>query len=274
MNSGDRNIPSECASAAGSGLQHVSVAPFLLNIPEEVLARLAHRVDLAALLRLYGTCTTLQSWLTEARALAKKSWLSWLPELTFGAVTLSDQGQTATMIASGANWVVGRSLPTTGRSSWRVRINQCHQSQGGVLVGVCHEASCLYGPWKGHAWALDGANGKLIRRGLKADPNTAKSIQFDNKARPPTDFPDGDQKNALVGAHGMSNLWGKANGATITVTFDASAGTLFFQFNGDEEMGVVAGFPSGTAMRPWVFLNYVADSVSVCFLDHDAPKIQ
>ena len=35
-------------------------------------------------------------------------------------------------------------------------------------------------------------------------------------------------------------------------------------------MAVVAGFPSGTAIRPWVFLNYVSDSVSVCFLDHDA----
>jgi hypothetical protein len=57
----------------------------------------------------------------------------------------------------------------------------------------------------------------------------------------------------------------RAQGATITVLYDASAtsSTLAFKVKDGAVTDAISGYPTGAAMRPWVSLLYATDQVTV-----------
>lgn len=110
-----------------------------------------------SLLRLAQSCKDLRAKLVSllSEVVAKRR-LFWEQESTRLHV-LSDNGQALSMDHTAhdgdASWATGSLLPTTGTSSWRMRV--CSEGFGGIYVGVCDAAArvsfglCLYNGYVG-----------------------------------------------------------------------------------------------------------------------------
>jgi hypothetical protein len=226
----------ERASATAAAASVSSRCFPLLELPEEIfrhMTTLLFEAKLPATLRLRQVCLELRARLEEVRQAAERRRLCWLQEFTLGEIALSNGGRTATKSGPGRPMTMSRDLPTSGISSWWVRVDR--SLLGLVEIGVCDAQ-------RRHAWGLYLYSGMLGRL----------AIEGSFSARPPG-YPDGHAKRVMVDADGEdTDLENKAEGAVITVIYNASAGALAYRVNGGVELAALSGFPSGAAMRPWV----------------------
>ena len=123
----------------------------------------------------------------------------------------------------------GPVLPTTGRSTWGVRID--HASQGGMLIGVCDEMELC-------GWGMSPYSGKIHHAETCAIPEG---------------YPDG--RHALVVGNGFEfPAVRPAIGAVIECIFHHDEGALWYRINDGPRCFALDGFPPGAALRPWVRL--------------------
>ena len=254
----------------------------LLGLPEELLHLVADALlhkHLPSALRLNQACTALRGRLAAVRAAAEARRLRWVPELMdTDRLAISDEGRKLT-VAGGrhhGSWAAGPLLPTAGRVSFSVRIEESgrdwseYQNAGAdMYIGVCNEANDC-------AWGLHPYNGKLGRRSRDAGGMVPTA--------PPANYPDGHHTQVMVNEAGRpAHLRGRANGAVIEVVVDHSDGSLAFGVNGapprrvpdqwsqwqvddseeDEPTKVPFKFPQGAQLRPWVAAAYPDEQL--CF---------
>jgi hypothetical protein len=150
-------------------------------------------------------------------------------------------------------WAAGRLLPATegpSLTSWLVRIDRSEGNRGFICVGVCEPTACC-------AWGLSLCSGVLERNGRDL------SGRFSG-APPPPFWPDGEGTQVLHDAQGKpTSLEGRAVGSVVKVILDREAGVLAFSVNGGAPLTALAGFPSGTALRPWALLGHAGDKVTI-----------
>ena len=191
---------------------------------------------------------------TARRALFSRSLstMRWVEDLT-RSHTISGDGLTLSKIGGNLQnaWATGELLPSTGVSSWGVRITKSRMNLGYLRVGVCDSsATCAY--------ALMLADGRLNRLSrTEADPGNYCS------AEAPTGHPSlpwgatvlHDSGHQPVKAHAVVGL-------ELDMSFDADTGVLKFKvYSGSDRdaptmaTGVLEGFAAGTALRPYAFLD-------------------
>ena len=206
--------------------------------------------------------------------------LRWLPNFTF-FLDISRHSRTITR-SSGLYgrrcarplkafkeqpWAACRLLPTSGKSSWTVRIDH-----GPVIIGVCDAANTC-------GWGLNAEFRRLDRAnrdhtGIVADPSSPSGKP------PPYGFPDG-HRHPLVDPEGnrLSFASPIVEGSIIECIFDADAGSLAFRITGPggdthrdraedrmmsgPEYKVVDGFPRGQPLRPWARALNGGDRVTI-----------
>ena len=163
------------------------------------------------------------------------------------AVTTRDGSR----VAGRDSWAACDLLPTTGRSTWEVKINHTFSNRGMVMIGVCEETSH-------QAWALYAFTGTLRRCRLQCDAVRCGGAPWEG-------WPDFDHTPLLVDdASGLySDLDGSANGAVVECTWDADDGCLSFRVNGGATLVAIDCFKRGTALRPWVRLNFAEDRITI-----------
>ena len=142
------------SSAARARLFH------LLALPDDLLLKVALHalaMEVPAALRLLQTCKALQARLGVVPAEAKALKLCWVEE---GMVhhTISEDGLTLTQQEHGSTmpWASAPLLPTVGRSTWAVRVEQTRGNLGILRIGVCDAAGR-------NAWTLFLFDGLLHR---------------------------------------------------------------------------------------------------------------
>jgi hypothetical protein len=150
-------------------------------------------------------------------------------------------------------WAYGSLLPSTGRATWRVRIDRCAANEGVMCIGVCDEAGS-------HAYGISPYSCRLssLSRGARGtiEANTC----------PPDEHANCTFIKALT-ADG-SSLKGRANGALIELKVDADAGSVSFRVKSSrgtytEPVEAISGLPAGVRLRPWARLFDVPDRVTI-----------
>ena len=153
----------------------VETPSWLLELPGELTVEIARQLlalDLPTALRLCQSCRQLHERLVSVRADAEARRLRWLPELA-GRHVVKHDGRSLTGVDLGlvCSFAAGGLLPTTGTSSWTLRVNVPYESdtltlqyerqrnQGFMDLGVCN-AECE------NAWGFNLHTGR-IRRILK-----------------------------------------------------------------------------------------------------------
>ena len=226
----------------------------LLGLPEELLHLVADALlhkHLPSALRLRQASTALRGRLAAVRAAAEARRLRWVPELTDTDLNaISDEGRRLTMMGYDniLSWAAGPLLPTAGRVSFSVRIEESNENRGGLVIGVCNEAGTC-------AWGLRPYDGKLFRHSRTADGQLID-------APPPEGWSCGGVTQVMVDEAGQpANLNGRATGAVIEVIVDHSEGSLAFRVNG-KLSPALRGFPKGAPLRPWARLaGFLGDKV-------------
>ena len=131
----------------------------LLGLPEDLelyVARLTLADHLPAALRLSQTCTALRSRLAVLLPDAAARRLRWVPSLS-GGMTVRDRSLVARPARDDIAWAAGELLPTTGTSTWTMKVdNSGWHSACGVRIGVS-DADAR------HAWGLRLYSGTLYR---------------------------------------------------------------------------------------------------------------
>ena len=254
-------------------------------------------LDLPSVLRLSQACTALRGQLAAARAAAEARRLRWVEELTvMNAYNVSNEGRTLTMknVMATMALAVGPLLPTTGRFSFSVRIEQAHKSHGFMAIGVGGLSIGVCGRERGYVsmeacscgWALFLYDGTLMRDPRSPDGEMDEGPPGDrNTPPPPEGWPDGHNTQVLFDEAGQpASLKGRATGAVIKVIVDHSDGSLSFGVNaapprrvpegwptgydpddpppGEPPAKVPFKFPQGAQLRPWATQSYPHDRVS------------
>ena len=209
----------------------------LLSLPEEVLlivARHTLAVHLPAAVRFATqTCQGLRAGLRAAVEEASARRLRWQAAHTLRHDISADGRQLTKTHANGHDCAhaAGPLLPTTGRSAWRIRVDECCDDNGDELnnlfIGVC-DASCR------SEWGLDLHTGCIVH--LKRNHKGQIVELGDNRA------------SQSLGE--SVRLRGRATGAVIEVSVDHDLGTIRFRVN-DEP-----------ATEPATISSAVADVVS------------
>lgn len=239
-------------------------------------------VDLPSLLRLCQACTTLRNRLAGVRATAEARRMRWTEELSDTPFNLNINNERRTLTKVGQDrfvWGVGPLLPTEGRFSFSIRIEDYEDDEdtesGMMLIGVCNEAvNCTWG-----LWVDQGTLGRISR--------DEEEGEHDDAVPPPEGWPDGQDTQIMINEAGENdNLRGRAVGAVIEVLVDHSDGSLAFGINGElprrvpdvwpphydpenphneDELParVPFRFPQGAQLRPMVRLYY--EDHEVCF---------
>ena len=236
----------------------------LLDLPPELLVHIVRCLCTADHLRCVLDCRRLCKFLKLELEVVRQEVdarrLRFSPELTTGEDLSDDNRSIAPRVAldpvthSVAHAAAGI-LPITGRSSWRICIDVCHNDQAShIVVGVC-DAACE------NSWGVHLYNGELCR-------GTAKNI-----ANPRAPTPE-----HFAGVHfarrNIANLRGAALGGSVEVTVDHNRGTLAFRINrageapGTYTLAIVGpsssgGFLPATRLRPWVAAWQPGDRVSI-----------
>ena len=164
---------------------------------------------------------------------------------------------TPKMQSEGGSWGVDASprLPAAEYASWQVRIDQCHDDVGNVLIGVCDI-------WRGQpatrcCWGLDPSDMTLYRMVYGAPDEHAGGV--------PEGFPDGHLTPVGGPEH---SLRGRASGSVIEVIMDYAGadgkGTLSFHLGGvSGPIVALSGFPRNAELRPWTALCNAGDQVTL-----------
>ena len=253
---------------------------FLGELPAELLERCL--VDVSAVLSVSATCTQLHGQLRAATKEAQERRLRWvLPTRERNCDTISADGRTLTRTEKLTREVLGSPmlcwaaaakpiLPVAVRSSFSVRVDNAHDNQGNLLVGVC-DSQLRFG------WGLDLTQMKLYTwTSNRADGGGR--IEFHN--RPPEGYPDGRDlvlgtSSGGAGAEECS-LMGRVNRSIIEVIIDypsGGTGTLAFGITTEHPHTracmsyncppLLAGFPRDARLKPWVSLNNSEDRVTL-----------
>jgi hypothetical protein len=234
----------------------------LLSLPSDErdeIFSLVLSMHLPSALRLCQTCSLLRHAAFVAEAEARR--LHWWPELSCG-VEINNEGCTATQTDNEDAFdgyyrcAVGSLLPTTGNSSWRVRVDTCFEDAGGqgLTIGVCDvQARCC--------WGLDVETGKLQRVSRN---NDGRAYRMAHKGTPPpTGFPKGSGRRIMKAEAGQpACLKDNANGAVVEVIFDHDEGELAYRVNGGPSLPALQGFPRGGQLRSCVMMLYHGDRMS------------
>ena len=229
-------------------------ATSLVSLPDELLLKIAHTLlssHLPSSLRFCTTSKQLAASLGPCARKAEARRLRWDPSATGHIVT--NEGRTITRLGGKWTraWAYADPLPTTGRFSWRFRIDRCALNEGVMCVGLCDEEGR-------HAYGLSPYSGRLSSL-CREKPGT---IVVANSCPPPVHAQCSFTLHLMPGS--PSNLKGHAVGALIEVIVDADAGTACIRVNHGPAIQAVAGFPAGVRLRPWARLFDVPDRVSMC----------
>ena len=216
----------------------------LLTLPDELIltiARNALRNDLPSGLRIRQVSKILQRKCQPLKAEAESRRLRWMAELTDNH-EISNEARTLTRVpgAPVCPWAAGGLLPTSGRSSFTVRVEQSAGNQGMCYIGVCDKPGRC-------CWGFYPHSGTLLR----ATRNAQGESILD--APPPMGYPDGHQTRVMFDEHGFpTSLYGRVVGSVIEVHVDHDEGTLGFRVNAGPLLLALRGFPKGAPLRPWV----------------------
>ena len=235
----------------------------LLDLQSDILELVAWAVlanSPCDALCLCQACHLLRSKLHAVRDMAATRRLRWEPVLTVKH-KINESGITLTVGAifertDPEPWAAGGLLPTIGRSSWKVRVENSKRNDGnGIWIGVCDAAVRI-------SWGLLLYSGRLRR--MCRDLSTGK---LDFEAPPADDLPNGNYKLVMKDEDGKPfSLRSKANGAVIEVILCHDSGTLGFSVNAGPYLEALPlldkSFPSGLPLRPYASCYYPGDSVS------------
>ena len=246
--------PSRPASTQPDSLAQLTA---LLSLPDEVLLTIAEWVlasDLPSAMRLSYANHRLAEALSEPlRKRAELRRLQWQPNATVGHV-VTNNGRTLTRLGGKWTraWAIGPLLPTSGRFSWKVRIDRCAENEGVMCIGVCDaDGKNAYGiaPYSGRLSSLccSALGGDVVANTCPPDEHAECTFT----------------KQVMVDAAGeATSLKRRANGALIHLTVDADIGSVHMAINKGEPVLVIGGLPDGTQLRPWVRLFDVGDRIS------------
>ena len=206
------------------------------------------------------------------KAEAESRRLQWQPELT-GAymsaenhaadkVVVSRMGRTIKLGNLGDfPWVKCGVLPSSGKSSWQIRVDNGGYGQcGNMRIGICDF-------WGRYFWGLWLDTGRLARCERKLNGE-----RFDVHTAKPDGWPDGDKKKVYgppdpVPYSDIPNrcdLSGRVNGVVVEVVVDHDLGTLCFRVDGGPLLHALDGFPVGARLHPCVEMAFAnEDQVSL-----------
>ena len=189
----------------------------LAELPDELFdefAAAALERDLPSALYLRQTCKQFRRKLEGIKEEAEKRRLQWLPEMA-GNHTITSGRRTIINRTGfkGFSWAATQPLPTSGKSTWRMRVDFSKHNRGEMLLGVCLEDAS-------DAWSLDPSDGRLTRCSRMANGEYTRG------------YPHGHENQVLRTVEGESDdLWNRANGAVIAVLVDHDAGILATDFS-------------------------------------------
>ena len=239
---GSRDTGLLAATAAGAASSRI------VELPNELLLLVARLLldggSPQALMRLSRTAVQVFKRLQPALSEADARRLRWRQDISRGC-SVSSSGFTITYLEKARSEGQCAVLPSRGVSSWVVRIEHTHDNDGCVLVGLCDEPgrnSWAFIPFSGYIFRyVDGINLLLCP--------------------PPLGFPDGNQTKVCDPQNTNTN------GMRLQAWWDADEGVFSIAIDGRQPKTVaLRGFPSGAAMRPWVYFptrSKVGDTVTV-----------
>jgi hypothetical protein len=142
-------------------------------------------------------------------------------------------------------WSCGDTLPTVGRSAFRVRVDLSGiderwrgREECLLYIGVCDAAGRC-------AWGLRPSDGRLRRWSRLPNGRVGG-------APTPPGYPNGHLLQVVRDEQGHAmGLEGAVHQAVVEVVVDAEQGALYFGWNGRAPRLALGGFPVGAAMRPW-----------------------
>lgn len=238
---------------------------------------------LPSALRMSITSNSMREALDYVVRAAESRRLRWLPNFTYW-LDISKQNNRTITRSSGVYgrrcarplkafkeqpWAACRLLPTSGKTSWTVRIDH-----GPVVIGVCDAANTCGWGLNAEFRRLDRAN-RDFSSGHVLDPSSPSGKP------PPFGFPDG-HRAPLRDSEGnrLSFAAPIVEGSIVECIFDADEGSLAFRINGPgggetnrvmsldrglsgPEYRVVTGFPRGQPLRPWARALNGGDRVTI-----------
>ena len=249
---GTRRLPVTRAMARSQRLA------LLDSIPDELLHLLVLSIledDLPGALALRLLCRSVRERLEPVLRDVEARRLRWDPELTHTCDIVGEARRSLVRREGKNTWAACQLLPSTGRSSWVVRIDRSANNRGRMIIGVCDSPGLC-------GWGVSLMNGRLVRWSRRAD---GMLVRVKASAPPPDGFPDGHGEQVLVCAASGApwHLKGRAEGTTVQVILDATAGTLGFCIDGGAVVQA-CHFPARCALRPWARLFYSpGDAVTI-----------
>ena len=206
--------PRGMGCVAQASADELEPATELLALPDELLAitaRMCLEAHLPAAVRLATqTCHGLRARLHPVALNARPRRLQWSAAHTVRH-QISNDGRTLTKTHANGHdcaCAAGPLLPTTGRSAWKVRIDECSDDGEGLFIGVC-DAHCR------SEWGLEVSAGVLVHLGRNHRGQIVAS---------------GDHRASRPLGESV-RFRGRAAGAVVEVTVDHDAGTLRFRVN-------------------------------------------
>ena len=235
----------------------------LLTLPEELTLEITYRcASVRDGARLTQACSALHAqqaahWISSMSRILR---LEWDPAFTKQHTISNERTLLRYYSHGGTPWAAGKAvLPTSGKSSWQMRIDQSHDNDGRMTLGVCDEAARC-------GWGLQCAIGMLQR--VSRD----EAGESDPFAPPPPFFPDVEGMSTLKLFPGKelihttgqpATLQGIANGSVVEVIVDHDLGVLSYRLNDNPVVEALRGFPPGARLRPWAHLNWEEDQVTL-----------
>ena len=220
----------------------------LIELPDDLfqhVARFLLAKHLPTALLLRQASKGLRDKLEPSREAASKRRLNWIHEYSDPAATISSDRMRATLLDySGTVFVVGTLLPSTGTSSWKVRMDNSFAGEAKISFGVCDPSGCC-------SWGFSPGEGMLVRWTRSLDEDTAAL---------PHGYPDAD--GTRLTAVGL-----KARTSVVEVLVDHDQGTLGFRLNDGPLLEAVKADASrtfrGLALRIFVAPGYPPDQVTL-----------
>ena len=229
----------------------------LLSLPDELMLHAATLLltdSLPSALRLCGANSALWSRLEPVRVAAAARRLQWVILSCPGILSSSGSSSPACSLSNCERtftfnrgpvigpWTAGRLLPTSGTSSWRVRVDCQSTAGGGLCIGVCDE-ECR------HHWSMY----QLVDR-----PYCSLSTgMLQHGSQGIWAYPHDRVENSMpVGYPGPAPSNRRIRPApryrdVVDVSMNHDTGELAFGVNGGPRQIAYRGFPPGAAVRPW-----------------------
>ena len=262
----------------------------ILDLPDDMLVHtgmlLLDSSDLTSVARLRASCPALRTTLEPVHEAVASRRLHWeRGHLSYDGRTLFPNS------ATGNAWAVGKALPTTGRSSFIVRMRypasaaerlRSVQSdplprrlvgalrrrqaptaavpRADVFVGVAEATGCA------HVWALHISSGRFVRYTREEQPRGGGGASVVVRAlggAAPDGWPSSGHGRQLLlprrheEEDATNDPMRRIN--TVEVIVDHAEGTLIMRVDGGAELLALSGLPQGASLRPCCELVHAAD---------------